>query len=54
MNTLKNYYNNGFYWLRSPSGINSARYISSGGDIYNCWTNNTYVGVSPLIIITIE
>ena len=56
MNKGADYYNNGYYWLRSPyydSG-DYARYVFDDGSIFSTLVNSSDVGVSAAITISLS
>ena len=56
MNIGAAYYNNGYYWLRSPyiHYDRNARYVNLDGFINNDWVKDSYVGVSAAITISLS
>lgn len=56
MNTSSSYYNNGYYWLRSPyyDYSNYVRNVTYNGYVSTSNVSNPIVGVAPALTITIK
>ncbi len=56
MNKDDSYYNNGYYWFRSPDHLNDyyARCVSDDGHLYSYWFIRDSVGVSAAITISLS
>lgn len=60
VNTSSSYYGSGYWWLRSPYHYfkNCARFVYSGGDVYNSTYDSTYVhntsGIVPALQIQLD
>ncbi len=56
MNTTDDYYNNGYYWLRSPFSDDSdgAYFVHYYGNVRNYYVYDVSIGVAPALTIQID